>query len=280
MTIKLAVLGHPIKHSRSPDIHHAFAAALGLSVQYDAIDVPPGAFNEQVQMLQDRHYIGLNVTVPHKEAAFALAHDLTARAQLAGAVNTLCFDSLTQRWKGDNTDGEGLVQDLVHRLNWPIAGRRFLVLGAGGAVRGVLGPLLAQRPGAVVIANRTVSKAEHLAEQFSALAQHTGCDLYASGFAAVEGPFDVVINGTSASLAADVPPIPATAISSNTCAYDMMYGAADTAFNGWATTAGAQQTADGLGMLVGQAAAAFALWTGHEPDPWAVLAQLRQQLAD
>lgn len=277
MTIKLAVLGHPIRHSRSPDIHHAFAARLGLAVRYDAIDVPPGEFASQVAALQAEGYRGLNVTLPFKEEAFALADTHTDRALQAEAVNTLSYDASADHWVGDNTDGEGMVFDLTSLRGWRLAGARILVLGAGGAVRGVLGPLLAAQPQAVVVANRTVSKAENLVAAFATVAQEHGCTLNAGGFTDVQGHFDLIINGTSASLSAEVPPLPSAVIKPDTCIYDMMYGAEETAFNAWAAAAGARRRSDGLGMLIGQAAESFAQWTGQRPDVRGVLAQLRGQ---
>lgn len=277
MTIKLAVVGHPVRHSRSPDIHHAFAARLGLAVQYDAIDVPPGEFVARVAALQAAGYRGLNVTLPFKEEAFALAETHTERALQAEAVNTLSHDASSGHWVGDNTDGEGLVFDLTSLRGWRLAGARILVLGAGGAIRGVLGPLLAAQPQALVLANRTVSKAENLVAAFSDVAQQQGCHLTAAGFADVRGSFDLIINGTSASLSADVPPLPSTVITPDTCVYDMMYGPEETAFNAWAADAGARRRSDGLGMLIGQAGASFTQWTGQRPDVRGVLAQLRGQ---
>lgn len=277
MTIKLAVLGHPIKHSRSPDIHHAFATKLGLDVQYDAIDVPPGEFVAQVKALQADGYRGLNVTLPYKEEAFALAKTHTERAQQAAAVNTLTYDASAGHWRGDNTDGEGLVFDLTSMRGWRLAGERILVLGAGGAVRGVLGPLLATGPQALMIANRTVGKAEDLVTAFSEAAKQHGCALSAGGFADAESRFDLIINGTSASLSADVPPVSNDVIGPETCVYDMMYAPEETAFNAWAAAAGARRRSDGLGMLIGQAGASFTQWTGQRPDVRGVVAQFRGQ---
>ena len=259
-----AVFGHPIAHSKSPQIHTAFARHTGQDMTYEAILAPLDGFAESVAAFIAAGGRGANVTVPFKEAAFRLASRLSPRAQRAGAVNTLSFDA--DGILGDNTDGAGLVADLTRNLHCTITGQRVLLLGAGGAARGVIEPLLDQQPAALVIANRTVSRAQELAELF-------GRGLRACGFDAADTPFDLVINATAASLAGDLPPLSPRVFTPDTLAYDMMYGR-DTPFLDFARTHGAR-TADGLGMLVEQAAEAFCLWRGVRPDTAPVIASLR-----
>ncbi|WP_296895065.1 shikimate dehydrogenase [Thiobacillus sp.] len=265
MTNRYAVFGHPIAHSKSPQIHTAFARQTGQDMTYEAILAPLDGFAESVAAFIAAGGRGANVTVPFKEAAFKLASRLSPRAQRAGAVNTLVFDA--DGILGDNTDGAGLVADLTRNLHCTLAGKRILLLGAGGAARGVIEPLLDQQPAALVIANRTVSRAEELAELF-------GRGVRACGFDAADTPFDLVINATAASLAGDLPPLSPQVFTADTLAYDMMYGR-DTPFLDFARTHGAR-TADGLGMLVEQAAEAFCLWRGVRPDTAPVIASLRQ----
>lgn len=264
MTDRYAVFGHPIAHSKSPQIHTAFARQTGQDMTYEAILAPLDGFAESVAAFIAAGGRGANVTVPFKEEAFRLASRLSPRAQRAGAVNTLNFDA--DGILGDNTDGAGLVADLTRNLNCTIVGKCVLLLGAGGAARGVIEPLLDQQPAALVIANRTVSRAEELAELF-------GRGVRACGFDAANTPFDLVINATAASLAGDLPPLSPRVFTPDTMAYDMMYGR-DTPFLDFAHTHGAR-TADGLGMLVEQAAEAFHLWRGVRPDTAPVIAALR-----
>jgi shikimate dehydrogenase len=264
MTDRYAVFGHPIAHSKSPQIHTAFARQTGQDMTYEAILAPLDGFADSVAAFIAAGGRGANVTVPFKEEAFRLASRLSPRAQRAGAVNTLSFDA--DGILGDNTDGAGLVADLTRNLNCTIVGKRVLLLGAGGAARGVIEPLLDQQPAALVIANRTVSRAEELAELF-------GRGVRACGFDAANTPFDLVINATAASLAGDLPPLSPRVFTPDTMAYDMMYGR-DTPFLDFARTHGAR-TADGLGMLVEQAAEAFHLWRGVRPDTAPVIAALR-----
>ena len=267
-----AVVGHPVSHSKSPFIHAQFALQTGENLEYTAIQAPLDEFESMVSDFFARGGRGLNVTLPFKERAFALADQLTERAQRAGAVNTL-FPDTQGRLVGDNTDGVGLVNDLCRNQGAQVAGRRVLILGAGGAVRGVLGPLLAQGPKEVVIANRTVSKAEALQQLFASTMPEVAMSV--SEFAAVDGAFDLIINGTSASLAGNLPPLPASAVAPHTLCYDMMYASETTVFNRWASEQGAARTLDGLGMLVEQAAEAFWLWRHRRPDTAAVIAALR-----
>ena len=264
MTDRYAVFGHPIAHSKSPQIHAAFARQTGQDMTYEAILAPLDGFAESVAAFIAAGGRGATVTVPFKEEAFKLASRLSPRAQRAGAVNTLAFDA--DGMLGDNTDGAGLVADLTRNLHCTLAGKRILLLGAGGAARGVIEPLLEQQPAALVIANRTVSRAEELAELF-------GRGVRACGFDVADTPFDLVINATAASLAGDLPPLSPRVFTADTLAYDMMYGR-DTPFLDFARAHGAR-TADGLGMLVEQAAEAFYLWRGVRPDTAPIIAALR-----
>ncbi len=268
-----AVVGNPVSHSKSPRIHSLFAAQTGEAVEYTAIQAPLDGFAQTVETFFANGGKGLNVTVPFKEQAWQLADARSNRAEKAGAANTLYQDE-QGRLVADNTDGVGLVTDLTVNADVKLAGQRILVLGAGGAVRGVLGPLLAEGPAALTIANRTVSKAEALVSLF----QEDAGDIWlsASGFEEVSGPFDVIINGTSASLQGDLPPIPGSLITAGTVIYDMMYAAEDTAFNAWARTRGAVLIMDGLGMLVEQAAESFRIWRGVKPVTDTVIHELRE----
>jgi shikimate dehydrogenase len=264
MTDRYAVFGHPIAHSKSPLIHAAFARQTGQDLTYEAILAPLDGFAESVTAFVAAGGRGANVTVPFKEEAFRLAGRLTPRARRAGAVNTLALDA--DGILGDNTDGAGLVADLTRNLHRTLAGRRILLLGAGGAARGVIEPLLEAQPAALVIANRTVGRAQELAELFDR-------GIRACGFDALDTAFDLVINATAASLAGEMPPLSPRIFTPETLAYDMMYGR-DTPFLAFARAQGAA-TADGLGMLVEQAAEAFHLWRGVRPDTAPVIASLR-----
>jgi shikimate dehydrogenase len=267
---RYAVLGHPIKHSLSPVIHAAFARQTGVEMVYEAIELPVTSFETRVWRLFRDGYCGFNITAPFKQDAHDFADDLTERAQRARAVNTLVRQE-NGRILGDTTDGQGLVFDLETLLNWTIADRNVLILGAGGAVRGVLETLLARNPANFVLANRTLAKAEELADDFP--------EISPSSFADLSGRFDIIINGTSASLSGHLPPLPDGLITPDTCCYDMVYSNQETPFNRWAREQGAGHCSDGLGMLVGQAAVSFELWRGITPDTLPVLAQLRAELA-
>lgn len=272
---RYAVIGHPIAHSKSPQIHAAFARQTAQDISYEAILAPLDGFVATVQAFRAAGGRGMNVTVPFKLEAFALADRHTPRARAAGAVNTLAFGA--DGILGDNTDGAGLVRDLTVNLGCALQGRRVLLLGAGGAARGAILPLLGERPAVLAIANRTMAKAEELVRAFAADAGETR--LSASSFAALAGQsFDVIINATAASLSDDVPPLPLGLYADGALAYDMMYGRGDTAFMAAARTDGAARVADGLGMLVEQAAESFTLWRGIRPDSRAVLAELRRQI--
>ncbi|WP_286221298.1 shikimate dehydrogenase [Marinobacter apostichopi] len=267
-----AVVGHPISHSKSPRIHSLFALQTGQAVEYTAIQAPLEDFAGTVREFFQRGGKGLNVTVPFKEQAWQLAEVRTERAEKAGAVNTLYRDD-QGRLVADNTDGCGLVRDLTSNHGIGLNGARVLVLGAGGAVRGVLGPILEQQPASVTIANRTVAKAEALAQLFAPAAP--GVAINAVGFEQPDQPYDLIINGTSASLQGDLPPLSPIVIGRETVIYDMMYSLQTTTFNQWALENGAGQVFDGLGMLVEQAAESFRLWRGVRPETAPVTEQLR-----
>jgi shikimate dehydrogenase len=272
MTDKYAVIGNPISHSKSPEIHARFAEQTGQDISYERLLAPLDGFAQTVYDFMDAGGRGANVTVPFKLEAHALATELSVRAQAAGAVNTLRFDG--DIIYGDNTDGIGLVTDILHHVGIALHGRRLLLLGAGGAARGVLLPLLEQQPAELVIANRTLDKAALLVQEFSA--PHGV--LRASSYDALAGGFDVIINATSASLADDaLPPLDGALFSPATLAYDMMYGREATPFMRLAASHGAM-TRDGLGMLVEQAAESFFVWRGVRPDTRPVHAALRALL--
>ena len=255
-----AVMGNPINHSKSPVIHTQFAELTKQDLIYSAMLVPKDGFDSAVSDFFKGSGRGLNITVPFKEEAFAYVDAMSERAQIAKAVNTLILQE-DGSVLGENTDGAGLVRDLTVNLNVHLIGRRVLILGAGGAVRGVLKPILDEQPQSITIANRTFEKAEALASEFSQYG-----DVTAQKFEDVAGEFDVIINGTSASLQGDLPPISNDVIGTKTQVYDMMYGKEPTPFMAWATEQGAAQAFDGLGMLVEQAAESFFLWRGVRPD--------------
>lgn len=274
MTDLYAVFGNPINHSKSPVIHRQFAEQTGQDMHYTKQLVNEGEFETAAQEFFERGGRGLNITVPFKLNAFEFAQKRTPRAERAGAVNTLARlgDGTIL---GDNTDGIGMIHDM-HNLGWELQDKRVLILGAGGAVRGILQPLLEEQPARVTIANRTPSKAEELAKNFLDLG-----DIQAKSFTQLAGDvFDIVINGTSASLQGELPPLPEKLLADNACCYDMMYGAEPTIFLQWARGHGAAHTADGLGMLVGQAAEAFYLWRQIRPEVIPVITALRRQLAE
>lgn len=267
---RYVVIGNPVAHSKSPEIHARFAAQTRQNLVYERLLAPLDGFAQAVQDLIRQGGRGANVTVPFKLEAYALATSLTQRAQAAGAVNTLKFEG--HAVVGDNTDGIGLVTDIVRNAGVAMEGKKVLLLGAGGAARGVMLPILQQRPAQLVIANRTVSKADELAQQFAQSGQ-----VRASAFAALQEPFDVIINATSASLSSDLPPIAPAVFGANALAYDMMYAKEPTVFLRFAAQHGAAAH-DGLGMLVEQAAEAFFVWRGVRPDTAPVYAELRSAL--
>ncbi len=268
---RYAVLGNPVAHSLSPQIHARFAAATGQALDYVALELPRDDFAAALRALVRDGLAGANVTVPFKREAWALCDTLNARAELAGAVNTLVFGD-AGAIAGDNTDGIGLVRDLRDNLGVALAARKILVLGAGGAVRGVLGPVLAEGPAEVVIANRTLARARALARDFAGTGQIRVLAYKELG----KQTFDLVINGTAAGLADEVPPVPPAVIADTTVCYDMMYNTQQaTAFVDWARRHAAAAAHDGLGMLVEQAAEAFRIWRGVRPETGPVIAALR-----
>jgi shikimate dehydrogenase len=273
MTDKYCVIGNPIAHSRSPEIHAVFAAQTGQDIAYERCLAPLDGFADTVKHLIAAGYKGANVTVPFKLEAAKLATRLSERARAAGAVNTLAFRD--GEIFADNTDGAGLVAAIVRNAGVPLAGKRVLMLGAGGAARGAMLPILAEGPRQLVIANRTRATADQLAAQFAGLAQPG--QLAVVDFDAIDAPFDVVINATSASLSATVPPIPGVTFCQGTLAFDMMYAKKPTVFMEFAQAHGAT-TRDGLGMLVEQAAEAFTIWRGVRPETRQLLEDMRSKL--
>lgn len=271
---RFAVFGNPIKHSRSPFIHGAFAEQCSRRLEYRAVRVAPGDFERAVTAFFAAGGCGLNVTVPFKEEAAALAVQRTARARRAGAVNTLWADA-EGALHGDNTDGVGLIRDMVANLGWTVNGARVLINGAGGAVRGILEPLLRESPASVHIVNRTVARAEGLAREFAALGELT-----AGGYEQLtRHGFDLLINASSAGLSGAAPPLPARCLRERSYCYDLLYGAQPTAFMRWAAHNAAWAVSDGLGMLVEQAAEAFYVWHRQRPQTQPVIRALRGVLA-
>ncbi|WP_346795708.1 shikimate dehydrogenase [Halomonas sp. Bachu 37] len=270
MTQRYCVFGHPVGHSKSPLIHAEFAHQTHQTIEYSAIEAPLDDFAGAWRRFVEGGGRGANVTVPFKQEAFALCDTLSHRALRAGAVNTLIVGG-NGRTYGDNTDGMGLVRDLAyHRV--AVKDARILVVGAGGAVRGLLEPLLNEAPAAVAVVNRTAAKAEALAADFSGLGLITG-----GGFETLAGSYDLVINGTSASLSGDLPPLPDDVFAKRAWAYDMMYSSEPTVFLQWAGPRGARLL-DGLGMLVEQAAESFFLWRNVRPETSPVRDLLRKSL--
>jgi len=263
------VVGHPVAHSWSPFIHGMFAKATAQNVVYRLFDVAPDDFRREALRLFATGLRGLNVTLPHKQAAAELVNKLTPRAERALAVNTIAFFEDTSLL-GDNTDGVGLTADLERNLAINLTGKRVLILGAGGAVRGVLGPLLERDLAELVVANRTPERALKLAREFADLGYISGC-----GFADIEGPpYDLIVNGTSASLQGEMPDMPMGLVGSETICYDMAYGRGHTPFTLWAKSLHAARSTKGWGMLVEQAAESFLLWRGIRPDTRPVLQAL------
>ena len=273
MTDRYAVVGNPVAHSKSPEIHAAFARQAGQDIDYSRLLAPLDGFRATVESFRVAGGKGVNVTLPFKLEAFDLADDVSQRAKDAEAANYLRFDD--GRIRADNTDGVGLTRDIVHNQGFPIAGKRVLLLGAGGAAQGVLAPLLEHGPNILTIANRTVEKALRLAETFRHKPVSGTSVLCGLRFGELAGHhFDLVINATSMSLQGELPPLPADAFAPGALAYDMMYGKKPTPFLAFAASHGAK-TSDGLGMLVEQAAESFLLWRGLRPETAPVIALLR-----
>lgn len=275
MTNRYAVLGNPVAHSRSPAIHAAFAMQTGQSLVYERLECALDGFAAAARSFAASGARGCNVTVPFKFEALALAAQATDRARLAGAANTLRFDA--GGWLADNTDGVGLVRDIERNAGVRLAGQRVLLVGAGGAAAGVLGPLLAAGPATVVLANRSLDKAQALVTRHAAWATEHGAQLLAASLDAAGGGFGVVLNASASSLQGHVSPVPASVLAPDALTVDLMYGAAARPFLAWAAAAGARPR-DGLGMLVEQAAEAFWVWRGVMPETAPVLLSLRQQV--
>ncbi|MEJ2178521.1 MAG: shikimate dehydrogenase [Gammaproteobacteria bacterium] len=271
-----AVMGNPVAQSRSPLIHEMFAQQCGISLEYGRIQVDVGGFEQAVSHFAAHDGAGLNITVPFKVDAWNLCrrdpNQLSARADLAEAVNTLIFGD-HGKIQGDNTDGAGIVRDIEHNLGVTLAQKKILIVGAGGAARGVLGPILESKPATLQIVNRTAEKAITLARRFYQLGFN---QTLGSALGRTSGSYDLIINATAASLNGQLPEIDSACVGDQTLAYDMMYGSEPTLFMKWARDQGAGRTADGLGMLVEQAAESFRLWHQQEPDTAPVISYLRK----
>ncbi len=274
MIDRYGVMGYPVSHSRSPVIHRLFAQQTQQNLQYELLQVTPEKLEVAIRQFQRTGGKGLNITVPHKSEVTRLVDEMSERARTAGAVNTLIFRD--GKMLGDNTDGIGLLRDLAVNIGVTIADTNILVLGAGGATRGILGPLLEMAPASIRIANRTLTKAQTLAEHFTSFssARVTACRFNA---VPVQDAYDIIINATSAGLKGEAPPYPAAAISEQSLCYDLSYGLKPTPFSLWAKSAGAARSYMGWGMLVEQAAESFRLWRGVRPDTTAVLKQMPVQ---
>jgi len=271
-TDRYAVIGHPIDHSRSPEIHFAFARASDDDIRYERIDPGPEGFDEGATGFFASGGKGLNVTIPFKKTAYEWCDRTGDAAGRAGVVNTLSVDASAGAIVGDNTDGVGLVRDLEDNLGVTLSETRILVLGAGGAARGVVGPLLDAGPAALTVANRTERRAHMLAGDFWDVGPIHGTAFEDLG---AEEPFDRVINATAAGLGGGAPPIPDGLLREGGVAYDLVYGDKAEPFLAWARGAGASIATDGLGMLVEQAAEAYRIWRGLQPDTGPVLAAMR-----
>ena len=262
-------MGYPVSHSRSPVIHRLFALQTGQNIQYELLQVSPEKLETAVRQFQRTGGKGLNITVPHKSEVTRLVDQMSDRAATAGAVNTLMFKG--GEIYGDNTDGIGLLRDLSVNLGVTLEGSNILILGAGGATRGIVGPLLEMQPASLRIANRTLGKAQVIADHFSRSGPVSACRF---NVVPVSEPYDLIINATSAGLKGEAPPYPAAAISEATFCYDLSYGLKPTPFSVWARETGARQSVMGWGMLVEQAAESFKLWRGVRPETRPVLKQI------
>lgn len=266
---RYGVMGYPVSHSRSPVIHRLFALQTEQDMQYELLQVTPEKLETAVRQFQRTGGKGLNITVPHKSAVARLVDKTSERAATAGAVNTLSFRD--GEIHGDNTDGIGLLRDLSVNLGVNLEGANILLLGAGGATRGIVGPLLEMSPASLRIANRTLDKAQEIAEHFARSGPVTACRF---NVVPVSEPYDLIINATSAGLQGDAPPYPAAAITEQTYCYDLSYGLTATPFSVWARDNGAAHSVMGWGMLVEQAAESFHIWRGIRPNTAPVLKQM------
>jgi shikimate dehydrogenase len=269
MTDHYAVVGNPISHSKSPFIHTEFAKQTAQDMDYIAKEIAVDRFEEGLKQIQKKGFKGINVTVPFKEQAWQLVNNKSEHAQRASAINTIRFNDDGSLF-GDNTDGLGLCQDLTKNNAVELTNKRILLLGAGGAAKGVVEPLLNYKPTELYIANRTASKAVDLAAIFNELGTISG-----GGYESISGQFDIIINATAASLQGQVPPLPDDLLAIEACCYDMMYSDTDTAFISWAKQHGASKSIDGLGMLIEQAAEAFGIWRGIRPDTKPIIDKIR-----
>lgn len=268
-TDRYALVGHPVSHSRSPLIHQLFARQTGEKLSYELIDAEPEQFETAVRGFAAAGGRGMNVTVPHKEAAFEICKTLGAEAEAARAVNTITIKRGTLH--GDNTDGTGFIQDVRVNHDREIAGKRVLLLGAGGAARGIIGPILAQRPETLVLANRTIERAEGLQADLGSPPQLSTCRFDELGDM---DRFDIVINATSAGMHGEQPPFPASLVGQATFCYDLAYSLKPTPFVTWAESHGAGEAVQGWGMLVEQAADSYEIWRGKRPDTQPILSKL------
>ena len=267
---RYGVMGYPVSHSRSPVIHKLFALQTGENIQYELLQVVPEKLEAAVRQFQRTGGKGLNITVPHKQDVVRLCDQLSEPARTAGAVNTLSFRG--GEIHGDNTDGIGLLRDLTLNQAFSIEGSNILVLGAGGATRGIVGPLLEMQPASLHIANRTIDKAKSLAEHFGRSGPVSACHFNA---VPVSKRFDLIINATSAGVTGEAPPYPSAAVSPETLCYDLSYGLSPTPFSVWAREQGASKSIMGWGMLVEQAAESFFIWRGVRPETAPVLKQMK-----
>ena len=270
MIDRYGVMGYPVSHSRSPIIHRLFAIQTGEEMQYELLQVTPEKLETAIQQFQRTGGKGLNITVPHKSAILPFVDHFSERASTAGAVNTLSFRD--SKLYGDNTDGIGLLRDLAVNLGIDVEGSRILILGAGGATRGIIGPLLEMEPAGLLIANRTIGKAEVLVERFAEMGPISACQFDA---VPVDRPYDLVINATSAGLQGNTPPWPVDAVRNDTVCYDLSYGLTPTPFSVWAREHGAARSVMGWGMLVEQAAESFYIWRNVRPETAPVLKQMK-----
>jgi shikimate dehydrogenase len=265
---RYGLVGHPVEHSRSPLIHTVFARQTKQDLSYELIDCEPKGFETAVRGFGAAGGKGLNVTVPHKEAAFALCDEKSDAALAAGAVNTISIDG--GKLRGDNTDGTGFIRDVTVNQRYPLADLRVIVLGAGGAARGIIGPLLKERPAELVVANRSQERADQVVAQFDG-----GTTLRACAFAELDKltPFDLLVNATSAGLKGETPPFPPSLVGEKSFCYDLVYSSSDTPFVTWGKSHGARRAVQGWGMLVEQAAESFYIWRGVRPDTKPLLKQ-------